>query len=83
MATRWTDVFLLWSKLSINEKKEAAVLLLTELHYCDCCLRHQLGKPAIYKKLVPICTSYDHNYSRDCECDCRHAARHICRECEN
>jgi hypothetical protein len=54
-----------WHKSKIKYSARSKLfLLLTKLHYCDCCYRHQIDKPCIPK---------------NCTCDCRHTARMICR----
>ena len=51
---------------------------------CKCCDRHQTNKP---QKLEPWieCTSngmMKDDTSVQCECDCRHLARILCRNCD-
>lgn len=68
------------SKLNIKEHQSKVFDILTELHYCDCCNKHQIDKPCIPKKWIsnkiPVSDTYD------CICDCRHTARMICRMCD-
>ena len=63
---------------------------LDQLATCRCCDRHQMYKPTIY---TPWNNNMAHPDSRlqrrnrtreennDCECECRHIARMICRMC--
>ena len=49
---------------------------------CKCCPRHQTLKP---NRLVPWTETETENIippwvHTNCECDCRHMARHICRQ---
>ena len=68
------------SRLNLEDHKTVVVDILTELHYCHCCNKHQLNKPYLPKKWVtkqvPV------GQILECVCDCRHMARMICRMCE-
>ena len=46
---------------------------------CDCCERHQQNKPITLEKWIEIIPSYRKSEQDDCECNCRHEARFICR----
>ena len=65
--------------ITIQTNKIAVTDMLIECYYCDCCPRHQFDKPAIIQKLVE--GVYVPTYPHDCDCDCRHTARWICRYC--
>lgn len=68
------------STLNLNDHKLKVLEVLTELHYCDCCNKHQLNKPCIpvkwRSKKIPTPSLIT------CPCDCRHTARMICRMCD-
>lgn len=64
-----------------NNKKQEIFLILTDLSYCDCCVKHQYNKPCLPNKYVP--TGFRFTTTEYCECDCRHLARMICRMCED
>lgn len=50
-----------------------------ELNNCTCCKRHRINFPILGQRLVS--KEYTTNYPKsECECPCRHIARHICRE---
>lgn len=68
------------SKLDLDIYKKDVFEILTNLHYCDCCDKHQVNKPCIPVKwnLVKQPTETD----LQCVCDCRHTARMICRICD-
>lgn len=68
------------SRLNLNENKTKIFEALTELHYCDCCEKHQIGKPCIPVKWVDNKMATPNVFS--CSCDCRHTARMICRMCD-
>lgn len=68
------------SRLNLNNNKTKIFDALTELHYCDCCEKHQIDKPCIPVKWVDNKTPTPSVIS--CLCDCRHTARMICRMCE-
>lgn len=68
------------SKLDLEDHKTKIFEVLTELHYCDCCNKHQIDKPCIPTKWVSKKILMDQNLS--CTCDCRHTARNICRMCD-
>ena len=64
-----------------NNKKQEIFLILTDLYYCDCCVKHQYNKPCLPNKYVP--TGFRFTTTEYCECDCRHLSRMICRMCED
>ena len=76
--TQELDFFM--SKLDLEDNKVKVFEVLTELHYCDCCYKHQIDKPCIPSKWssekVPTAQELS------CMCDCRHTARMICRMCD-
>lgn len=51
--------------------------IITFLYHCDCCKRHSYNKPAIFSPWIE--KSCLNNPENDCDCDCRHLARFICR----
>lgn len=54
-----------------------------ELVKCKCCARHKINFPTLECKLPTsneLILSYKTTNSCECECPCRHIARHICRE---
>lgn len=51
------------------------------LNNCNCCKRHQIKKPYIFKPWVDTHFTIDNNHDDNCTCKCRHAARMICRQC--
>lgn len=68
------------SKLDLQGSKGEIFDLLTELHFCDCCERHQIDKPCLPNKWIEKDMIWsDPNF---CRCDCRHMARMICRMCD-
>ena len=68
------------SQLNLDDHKTKVWDALTELHYCDCCDKHQMDKPCIPVKWVSNKTPSQTAIS--CICDCRHTARIICRMCD-
>lgn len=46
---------------------------------CKCCYRHQVKKPLTFAPWAE-CVSSSFALRDDCECDCRHMARWICRQ---
>jgi hypothetical protein len=51
-----------------------------ELTKCNCCKRHKINFPVIGN---PIKVNlFKDNTPKVCDCQCRHIARHICREWE-
>lgn len=69
----------------LNYKKYKYITddILTKLFYCDCCLKHQINKPAIFM----LCPKYECHFTQleddDCHCPCRHLSRDICRLCDD
>lgn len=51
------------------------------LSTCNCCHRHCMNKPMVFTCWKETTSEYDG--PRDCNCDCRHVARFICRQYEN
>ena len=68
------------SKLNLDDHKQKVFDALTELHFCDCCNRHQIDKPCIPVRWKS--TKTPTQFVIDCVCDCRHTARMICRMCD-
>jgi hypothetical protein len=62
--------------ISTNVKQH----FITALNTCKCCDRHQVDRPTKYGTWIvrKVPTS---QYT-DCNCQCRHFARNICRTCE-
>ena len=48
---------------------------------CNCCERHQINKPRVLAPWVETPWNNTHNSLYACQCDCRHIARFICRNC--
>lgn len=65
------------SKLDSDKKKDV-IDFLNGLYYCDCCDRHQLNKPVLFKKWIDN-DRQNNEYDYTCTCDCRHTARMVCR----
>ena len=53
------------------------------LNQCNCCDRHQMNKPRTFAPWQEIESNMmmSHEPYIQCECDCRHMARWICRAC--
>lgn len=68
------------SKLNLEDHKTDVFDILNELYYCDCCDKHQIGKPCIPVKWISHEIPTQNNFN--CSCDCRHTARMICRMCD-
>ena len=51
---------------------------LNTLSLCNCCVRHQINKPSFFSTWIE--TPYTGNNNHICNCNCRHIARHICRQ---
>ena len=51
------------------------------LTLCNCCARHQINKPKTLHKWIN--TEFHGTQETDCECQCRHLSRFICREIED
>ena len=52
---------------------------------CNCCPRHKLAKPVVLEPWVETTVKYvslDPSW-KDCDCDCRHLARFICRQVDH
>ena len=53
---------------------------------CKCCPRHQYNKPIKLEKWIELDFLPDDCkpiwLDKKCECDCRHVARFICRQCD-
>lgn len=52
---------------------------LNTLHNCDCCQRHRTNRPFVFVAWIETPFSSIHS-NTDCQCDCRHLARVICRQ---
>ena len=55
---------------------------LNHLAACNCCARHCTNKPRLLAPWIERPTK-PQVYPSDCECDCRHMARWICRAVEH
>ena len=62
----------------LNECKDYTELP-RELKNCTCCERHRINFPILNKKLVSKEPSLNYT-EKECNCPCRHIARHICRK---
>lgn len=51
------------------------------LTLCNCCIRHQINKPKILQKWINI--EFHGTQDTDCQCQCRHLSRFLCREIED
>ena len=51
------------------------------LTLCNCCPRHQINKPKTLQKWIN--TEFHETQDTDCDCQCRHLSRFICREIED
>ena len=51
------------------------------LNTCDCCSRHTINKPSIFKVWHNTQFIFKPNKLNLCPCNCRHLARIICRNC--
>ena len=47
------------------------------LNMCNCCERHKINKPFVFTFWNETPFNNTHNYN--CDCDCRHVSRFICR----
>lgn len=59
-------------------KKEDVFKTLT---LCNCCTRHQINKPKTLQKWIN--TEFHETQDTDCDCQCRHLSRFLCREIED
>ena len=50
------------------------------LALCNCCERHQKNKPKRFRSWID--KNYPTTQFTNCNCDCRHIARFICRQIE-
>ena len=50
------------------------------LNKCNCCERHKKYKPSVFAFWDTTHVNFS-NSPPECECDCRHIARIICRHC--
>ena len=55
---------------------------LDTLNMCDCCERHKKDKPSIISPWKDTPFTFTHLLEHDCDCDCRHIARFMCRQFE-
>ena len=46
---------------------------------CNCCPRHKINKPTVLTPWVEVPFTNRRATPSDCQCDCRHMARRICR----
>jgi hypothetical protein len=65
--------------ITITENRHIVTDMLTECYYCDCCARHQIDKPAIIQRIMEAV--YVPTGPHECDCDCRHTARWLCKYC--
>ena len=72
-----TDVETYFDKV-MNECKDLDALP-TELVKCKCCKKHKFNFPTLECKLPALPKPDDYEDSQ-CNCPCRHIARHLCRE---
>jgi len=52
--------------------------ILNSLAECNCCHNHKLNKPIIFSPFIYNTSNNTHSI-KNCNCSCRHLARHICR----
>jgi hypothetical protein len=64
----------------MNECKDLDTLP-AELVNCKCCIKHKFNFPTLECDLptLPKPEEYN-NWGCECDCPCRHIARHLCRE---
>lgn len=56
-------------------------VLPAELVNCKCCKKHKFNFPTLECELPTLPKPEEYNsWGCDCDCPCRHIARHICRE---
>jgi len=53
---------------------------LNHLVNCNCCARHQVNKPIVFEPWRETPTNNTNRFIYPCMCNCRHAARFICRQ---
>lgn len=55
---------------------------LDTLNKCECCERHKKNKPSTFSTWIELDFKFKDNteFNVNCKCDCRHVARHICRQ---
>jgi hypothetical protein len=78
--SEYDELNLYMSKLNLDNHRAKVFDMLTELHYCDCCDKHQIDKPCIPVKWTSCKIPSESIIT--CVCDCRHTARMICRMCD-
>jgi len=49
------------------------------LNTCNCCERHQVNKPKNLQKYIETNFKANDKSKYNCQCQCRHIARFICR----
>ena len=54
---------------------------LNHCNLCNCCSRHTTNRPTSFKPWIELPRSNWGEEENLCECDCRHMARFICRQC--
>lgn len=53
--------------------------MILQLNNCKCCERHQVNKPKILEKYIETNFKSDDKSKYNCQCQCRHIVRFICR----
>jgi len=51
-----------------------------EIASCVCCVRHKRDFPVLGEPLTTVRKPKNSTYKHECDCPCRHIARHLCRE---
>ena len=65
-----------WASLPNPNDPVACQAVLDELKTCDCCSAHEKDKPGVYSPWIETKIS---KRKPECECDCRHRGRWVCR----
>ena len=53
---------------------------LDSLNLCNCCHRHNINKPMLFRPWIETETPVNSFNNHSCTCNCRHVARFICRQ---
>jgi hypothetical protein len=56
---------------------------LNYLANCKCCVRHQINKPIVFVPWHETPVNNSQQFIYPCMCNCRHVARHICRQVDS
>jgi hypothetical protein len=67
-----------WTQIEDKTDIEKNNMILT-LNNCKCCERHQINKPKTLEKYTETNFKGDDKSKYNCQCNCRHLARFICR----